>query len=106
MIQLTEKAVSKIKEFADSEGLELSIRLKVVGSGCAGFAHDMEFDTNMSDMDEVIENNGIKIIIDPLSYQYLEDTTIDFIDSQFGSGFRFLSDKIKSTCGCGNSVSY
>src|SRR5271156_6369532 len=104
MIQLTDKAVSKIKEFAEAEGISLSVRLKVVGGGCSGFTNDMEFDDNISDLDEVIEQNEIKIVIDPLSFQYLDGSTIDFIDSQFGSGFKFLNPNVKGSCGCGSSV--
>jgi|SRR5271170_2282296 len=106
MIQLTEKAVSKIKEFAESEGLNLSIRLKVVGGGCAGFTNDMEFDDQTSDLDEVIEQDKVKIVVDPLSFQYLDGSTIDYLDSPFGSGFKFLNPNVKGACGCGSSVSY
>lgn len=106
MIQLTEKAVVKIKEFAEAEGLTLSVRLKVSGGGCSGFVNDMEFDHNVGELDEVIEQGEIKLLIDPLSFQYLEGSTIDFVDSPFGSGFKFLNPNVKHTCGCGSSVSY
>lgn len=106
MIQLTEKAITKIKEFAEAEGLSLSIRVKVIGGGCAGFVNDMEFDDNVGEFDEVIKQGEIKIVVDPLSLQYLEGSTIDFIDSQFGSGFKFLNPNVKSSCGCGHSSSF
>ena len=106
MIQLTEKAAIKIKEFADAEGLPLSIRVKVTGGGCAGFKNDMSFDDQVTDLDEIIEQDGIKVVIDPLSFQYLENSTIDYIDDQFSSGFKFLNPNVKGSCGCGSSVSY
>ena len=106
MIHLTEKAASKLKEFAESEGLALSVRLKVIGGGCAGFTNDMYFDEQISEMDEIIEQDGIKLVVDPLSFQYLEDSVIDYMDGQFGEGFKFLNPNVKGSCGCGSSVSY
>lgn len=106
MIQLTEKAVAKLKEIAESEGVPVSVRVKVIGGGCAGFSNDMSFEEKISDMDEVIESNDVKIIIDPLSIHYLEGTTIDYVDSDYTSGFKFLNPNVKGSCGCGSSVSY
>lgn len=105
-MQLTEKAATKIKELAESEGLSLIVRVKILGAGCAGFSHDMTFDDMISDVDEVIEFGEVKIITDPISAQYFEDTTIDYIDSDFSGGFKFLNENIKGTCGCGKSVQY
>lgn len=106
MIQLTEKAVIKAKEIAESEGLALSIRLRVIGGGCAGFTNDMFFDDQVSDADEVIEQDGVKIVVDPMSFQYLDGSTVDYIDSQFASGFKFINPNATGSCGCGSSVSY
>lgn len=106
MIQLTEKATIKIKEIAEAEGLINMVRLKVIGGGCAGFTQDMHFENSITEMDEVIESNNIKLIIDPLSFQYLDGTTIDFVESLSGAGFKFLNPNAKGSCGCGSSVSY
>jgi iron-sulfur cluster insertion protein len=106
MIQLTEKAVQKVKEFAEAEGIQPSVRLKVVGGGCAGFKNDMYFDEITSDMDEIIEQGGTKIIVDQFSFQYLDGSTIDFIETEYTSGFKFLNPNTKGECGCGSSVSY
>ena len=106
MIQLTEKALIKVKEIAESEGLSLSIRVKVIGGGCAGFKNDMYFDDITTDMDEILEQDGVKIIVDPMSLQYLDEATVDYIESEFQSGFTFVNPKAKSSCGCGHSVSY
>lgn len=106
MIQFTEKATNKIKEIATGEELDLSIRLQVKGGGCAGMINDIMFDNIVSDMDEIIIQDDIKIIIDQLSFCYLDGTTIDYLSGEFESGFKFLSDKIKSTCGCGKSATY
>jgi iron-sulfur cluster insertion protein len=106
MIQLTEKAAVKIKEIAEAEGLTNMVRLKVLGGGCAGFTQDMHFEDRISDMDEVIEFDGVKLIVDPLSFQYLDGTTIDFLETLSGAGFKFLNPNTKGSCGCGSSVSY
>lgn len=105
MVHLTEQAVIKLKEIAKEQDLALSIRLKVIGGGCAGFTNDLFFD-EPSELDEVVEQDEIKIVIDPISFQYLEDTTLDYISSSFGEGFKFISPKAKGSCGCGSSVSY
>jgi len=111
MIQITEKAALKIKELSESEGIgHYSVRARVIGGGCAGFTYDMFFDDQVSDMDETVEVTDyygtIKLVIDPLSLQYLEDTTIDWVDSPFGAGFKFLNPNVTGSCGCGNSVSF
>lgn len=105
-IALTEKAITKLKEFSGAEGVgHLCIRLKVLGGGCAGLSRDMLFDDFVGEMDETIEQDGIKIIIDQVSAQYFENTVLDYEEGQFASGFRFTDPAIKTTCGCGSSFS-
>lgn len=103
MIQFTEIAVNKLKEFAAAEELPLIVRLKVLGGGCSGFTFDMCFESKINEADEIIEQDGVKAIVDPLSYQYLEEVVIDFVDGLMGAGFKFLNPKAKGTCGCGSS---
>lgn len=111
MIQITEKAALKIKEISDSEGIgHYNVRVRVVGGGCAGFTYDMYYEEKIGDMDEVVEITDyygtIKVVVDPLSFQYLDEVTIDYIDSQFGAGFKFINPKATGSCGCGSSVSF
>lgn len=107
MIKLTELAKSKIIEIAESESIgHLQVRVKIVGGGCAGFTHDMYYDDVMTDMDEVFEFDTIKVIIDPISAQYLDDVEIDYLESPLGGGFKFLNAAVTGSCGCGNSVSF
>lgn len=107
MIFLTEKAMVKVREISDENGIgHYSVRVRVIGGGCASFTHDICFDDQVNEIDEVFEMDNVKVICDSLSYQYLEDTVIDYIESPFEGGFKFLSDKIKSSCGCGKSVAY
>ncbi len=111
MISVTEKAALKIKEIADSEGIgHYNVRVRVVGGGCAGFTYDMFYEDKIGDMDEVVELTDhygtIKVVVDPLSFQYLEDTTIDWQEAAFGAGFKFLNPNVTGSCGCGSSVSF
>jgi len=107
MIYLTEKAAKQIVEISNAEGIgHLTVRVKVIGGGCAGFTNDMFFDDQVSDMDETFELDGVKVVCDPLSFQYLDESTIDWVESPYGSGFKFLNPNVKGTCGCGSSVSY
>lgn len=104
MINITQRAIAQIKEFAESEGIEKFIlRVRVIGGGCAGFSYDLYFEDNISDMDEVEEQDGVKVVIDPLSHQYIDGVTIDYVDSLVGAGFKFLNPNVTSTCGCGSS---
>jgi iron-sulfur cluster insertion protein len=107
IMYITEKAVKQVKEIADAEGIGYYIvRAKVLGGGCHGMTHDLTFDDQISDTDEVIELDGVKVIIDMMSFQYLENACIDYVESAFGGGFKFSSPDIKSSCGCGSSVTY
>lgn len=107
MIYVTERAVDKIKEMSEAEGIgHFVVRVKVIGGGCAGFTHDMFYDELETEVDEVTEVNGIKVLIDPLSWQYLDEMTIDFISTSYGSGFKFLNPNAKGSCGCGSSMSF
>jgi iron-sulfur cluster insertion protein len=107
MIFLTEKAVEKLKQIADAEGItKLIVRAKVMGGGCAGFRYDMYFeDKDPTDMDEKFEHDGVTLIVDPLSYQYLDGTDIDYVESMITSGFKFNNPNTTGTCGCGHSFS-
>lgn len=111
MIYLTEKAAKHIVEIAEAEGIgHQTVRVKVIGGGCAGFTNDMFFDDQVSDMDEVFDITdhfgSVKVVCDPLSFQYLDESTIDWVESPYGSGFKFINPNVKGTCGCGSSVSY
>ena len=106
MITMTEKAALKVKEIAEAEGVPSSVRAKIYGAGCSGYMHDLVFEAVAQELDEIVEFDGVKIIIDPLSNQYLDNATIDYFEQGFSSGFKFLSPDQKGSCACGNSVSY
>jgi iron-sulfur cluster insertion protein len=104
MISITLLAAEKVTEIATAEGLiGQGLRLRVIGGGCAGFQYDLYFEEAPTEMDERFQSNGIDLFVDPLSYQYLDGTEIDFIEGPHGSGFKFGNPNVASTCGCGSS---
>jgi iron-sulfur cluster insertion protein len=106
MITLTDKAAEKVKEIAEAESLKgQGLRLRVVGGGCSGFTYDLYFDEEAGEMDETFESNGVQLYVDPMSYQYLDGTEIDYVETLSGSGFKFNNPNIQGTCGCGSSFS-
>jgi iron-sulfur cluster assembly accessory protein len=106
MISLTDKAVEKLKAYAEEGGCPLIIRVSLKSGGCSGFRPDLCFEEVVSDLDEVFEIDGVKVIIDPISLSYLEGCKIDYQDDLFASGFKFLEMKTTGSCGCGKSVAF
>ena len=104
MITLTEKAAEKVKEIAVDESLQgQGIRLRVIGGGCSGFTYDLYFEEEVGEMDETFDSNGVQLYVDPMSFQYLDGTEIDYVESLQGAGFKFNNPNIAGTCGCGSS---
>ena len=107
LITITDRAAAKVKEIAEAEDLkEQGLRLRVVGGGCAGFTYDLYFEDQITDMDEEFESNGVKLFVDPLSFLYLENTEIDYVEGVHGSGFKFNNPNVTGSCGCGSSVKF
>ena len=107
MISITGKAAAKVKEIAEAEDLaSQGLRLRVVGGGCAGFTYDLYFEDQVTDMDEQFESKGVKLFVDPLSFQYLENTEIDYVEGVHGAGFKFNNPNTTGSCGCGSSVKF
>ena len=105
MVQLTDTAVSKVKEILDTqEPKPAGLRISVVGGGCSGFAYDLYFD-QLTEMDRTFESHGVKLVVDQMSLQYLAGTTVDYVEGLQGAGFKFGNPNVKSTCGCGSSFS-
>ncbi|MEM9492976.1 MAG: iron-sulfur cluster insertion protein ErpA [Myxococcota bacterium] len=105
-VNITDIAASKVNEIRDAEGIEdeMSLRLRVVGGGCAGFSYDLYFDTS-TPMDKRFACNGVSVVVDQMSLMYLMGTEIDYVESLQGAGFKFNNPNVKSTCGCGSSFS-
>ena len=106
LVDLTAEAAKKVVEIRDVEEIEsgMALRLCVVGGGCAGFSYDLYFD-NKSELDREYNLNGCDVIVDEMSLMYLVGTTIDYVESLGGAGFKFDNPGVKSTCGCESSFS-
>lgn len=105
MLKVSEKAQARIIKLKEAEGhSELhNLRVSVKGGGCSGLMYDLNFDDQISDQDDVFEDNGVKVIVDKKSLFYLLDTTLDFSDGLNGKGFQFINPNATRTCGCGES---
>jgi iron-sulfur cluster assembly accessory protein len=106
MVQLTETAVSKVREILDSqEPKPAGLRIAVVGGGCSGFSYSMAFENTPNMLDKMYNFEGLKVFIDQASLLYLDGVQVDYIESMEGSGFKFNNPNVKNTCGCGSSFS-
>ena len=107
MISITDTAKDKIVELKQKDGFnaEHNIRVAVKGGGCSGLMYDLSFDAEAMDSDQVIEDKGIKIMVDKKSVLYLAGTTLDYTDGLNGKGFQFVNPNASRTCGCGESFS-
>ena len=106
-VLLTPSAVLKVKELRSREGKAESaaLRVAVVGGGCSGFSYQLDFDDAPREGDQVFEYDGVRVLVDPTSAEYLAGTEIDFVSSLHGGGFKFANPKAAHTCGCGSSFS-
>lgn len=105
-LQFTDSAVAKVKELIDEEGnANLMLRVFISGGGCSGFQYGFTFDDNISDGDAVIERGEVKLLIDPMSVQYLTGAEIDYSEGLEGAQFVIRNPNAATTCGCGSSFS-
>ncbi len=106
MLTLTENAVSKVKEIMGQQvPVPAGMRIAVVGGGCSGFSYSMAFENQSNGLDDVLDLDGLKVFVDQMSLQYLENTEIDYVETIEGAGFKFNNPNVKHTCGCGSSFS-
>ena len=106
MVQLTEKAAEQVKTLLAKEKLEgYGLRVSVAGGGCSGLSYRLVFEKEAHEGDRVFEFHGIKVLVDPKSYLFLNGTTVDFSDGLNGTGFTFKNPNASGTFGCGTSFS-
>lgn len=102
----TDSAANKVKELIVEEGNpELKLRVFVTGGGCSGFQYGFTFDEVANEDDTVMQKNGVTLLIDPMSFQYLVGAEIDYSEGLQGSQFVIKNPNATSTCGCGSSFS-
>jgi iron-sulfur cluster assembly accessory protein len=103
-ITLTDKAAAKINELlADQpEGADQALRVAVRGGGCSGFQYALAFDKKRDD-DNVFEHNGVAVIVDKVSMQFVFGSEVDFVDGLQGAGFAVNNPNVVAACGCGSS---
>ncbi|HXG20022.1 MAG TPA: iron-sulfur cluster insertion protein ErpA [Methylomirabilota bacterium] len=103
-LYLTDVAVEKVKEVLAREGLkDGGLRVSVVGGGCSGFQYNLGLDESPREDDTVIEQDGVRLFLDPISQQYVYGTVIDYVNGLHGAGFKFVNPNANRTCGCGSS---
>ena len=102
----TDNAANKVKALIDEEGnTELKLRVFVTGGGCSGFQYGFTFDEEQAEDDTIMEKNGVQLLIDAMSYQYLVGAEIDYSEGLEGAQFVIKNPNATSTCGCGSSFS-
>ena len=106
LLLFTDAAARKVGQLIEGEGNpKLMLRVFVQGGGCSGLQYGFEFDEQMQDGDTCVENQGVRLLIDPMSFQYLVGAEIDYTEGLEGSRFIVTNPNAKSTCGCGSSFS-
>jgi iron-sulfur cluster insertion protein len=102
----TDNAASKVKQLIDEEGnTDLKLRVFVSGGGCSGFQYGFTFDEVTNEDDTVMQKNGVTLLIDAMSYQYLVGAEIDYTHGVEGEQFVIKNPNASTTCGCGSSFS-
>lgn len=102
----TDSAATKVRQLIEEEGnATLKLRVFVTGGGCSGFQYGFTFEESTNEDDTVLEKNGVTLLIDPMSYQYLVGAEIDYQEGLEGAQFVIKNPNATSTCGCGSSFS-
>jgi len=103
---VTEAAATAARSAMQREGLtDAALRVSVLGGGCSGFQYNLGFDRQTQAGDVVVEQHGVRFVVDSNSLPYLQGMTLDYVSSLHGAGFKFLNPNATRTCGCGSSFS-
>lgn len=106
MITFTPKAIKAIQRFIrGAETPVAGLRIMIQGGGCSGFQYGLRLEQEMQEDDTLLEIDGVKVLVDPMSYTLVAGVTVDFIDTLTHTGFKFDNPNATSTCGCGQSFS-
>jgi iron-sulfur cluster insertion protein len=105
-IRVSSSAAEKVRSLIEEEeNSDLKLRVYITGGGCAGFSYGFSFDEAVNDEDTVIEQDGITVLVDPMSFQYLAGSQVDYKEGLQGSQFVISNPNASTTCGCGSSFS-
>ena len=105
-LELTASAVRRIATLLEDEPKDgMMLRVSVAGGGCSGFQYAFEIETAKADDDLVIEKNGVRVLVDPVSVDFLKGARIDFVDDLIGQSFKIDNPNVSASCGCGVSFS-
>lgn len=105
-IELTESLVKRIRAIRDQKSSpELMLRVQVNGGGCQGFEYAFEMTETIADDDEVFEKDGVRVLVDAVSFPFLAGAEIDYVDDLIGAHFKINNPNASSSCGCGTSFS-
>ncbi len=102
-IKMTPAAADRVRTFLANRGKGVGLRLGVRTSGCSGMAYVIEFADELESDDQVFEEQGVKVIVDPKSLLYLDGTELDYTKEGLNEGFKFNNPNVKDMCGCGES---
>lgn len=103
-IQFSDRAARKVRTLIEEEdNFALKLRVFIAGGGCSGFSYGFTFDEEATDEDAIVENDGVTLVVDSMSYQYLVGACVDFKEDLQGAQFVVENPNAASTCGCGNS---
>ena len=105
-IIFSDNAAKKVSNLIQEEKNDaLRLRVYITGGGCSGFSYGFTFDEEHKEGDSGVKNNGVQLVVDPMSYQYLIGATVDYLEDLQGSRFIIHNPNAKTTCGCGSSFS-
>jgi iron-sulfur cluster assembly accessory protein len=104
-VTMTERAARRIGEILKAEPSGAMLRLSVLGGGCSGFQYKFDVDRAKAEDDVTIDRDGITVLIDQVSLQYLVGSEIDFVEGLIGASFKVNNPQAKASCGCGTSFS-
>ena len=105
-ITFSDSAANRVAQLIKEEkNPDLRLRVYITGGGCSGFSYGFTFDENIKEGDSGVSNQGVQLVIDPMSYQYLVGSTVNYLEDLQGARFVVSNPNAKTTCGCGSSFS-
>ena len=105
LISLTYSAAKRVAWIAERQNKPAILRLAVDGGGCAGFTYKFELASETEDDDEIVETDGVRLVVDPVSLELVKGSAVDFVEDLGGAAFKVTNPNAQSGCGCGSSFS-